>query len=195
MKPIYLTALLSFFVWNTLYAADPIGACRVKEDMPSALWKKTNNAGCVITKTENHKTKFLLVAVDKAGGDRGWGFPGGGNASKAKDAKIDKVTGKPKHKATAKIASSVDFDYTEPAPCTASREAREEIGQEVIVGDLLAEEKHFLAFECFLTGLEAELDKEEIKGMGWFGVEEMKREGFLRFKSNAAIAEAYLKNK
>src|SRR5690606_27235086 len=161
MKQILALTVLSTGFSASLLAADPVNACRVKADLPASAWSKVNNAGCVIAKEENGIKKFFMVYVDKGENDKGWGFPGGKPATRKNDAKLDD-NGTPKSIATAAIANQVEFDYIEPAPCTAARETREEMGQEVIVGDIIVEQKYFIAFECFLADSTTEQDTQEI---------------------------------
>lgn len=183
------------------WAGDPSAACRVKKETFELHGAKLNNAGCVIARDNNGVTEFLLVYVNKTTAekkDEGWGLPGGGAASRAEDAKQEK-DGRYKSPGTYAISTQVSYDYVEPAVCTASRETREELGFEVIVGDLVMEEAKFLAFECtpnqhqYLRIQASPQDQQEVKVQPrWFTAEEAKKDGVLRFKTNAAIIDAYL---
>ena len=155
------------------------------------------DAGCVIEMSKGKERKYLLVYVDKGEDNKGWGFPGGSQASKAEDLEVDEDTGSPVSEKTTAIANTVEFDYSEPAICTAARETREETGSEVIIGDLISTAPYFTAFRCtFINPSAAEKslvpeDQGEVLNIGWFTVEEMKEDGFLRFDNNLDIIERH----
>lgn len=190
--------IASFIVVLTLslaYADDPLHGCRVKEDSFKANAALLNNAGCIITRVNKDGAKeYLMVNVDKSANDKGWGFAGGKPSSSKNDGKLND-DGSPKSPTTYAFTKAVNFSYVEPAVCTAARETREELGIEVIVGDLIVNQSKFAAFHCTPTDpkdLEKAIvaeDKQEVKGIGWFTAEKAKEEGFMRFKENIEILD------
>lgn len=186
-----LMVVLSF---SLAFADDPVNGCRVKEDSFKLNASILNNAGCIITRSGKDGREFLMVNVDKANNDKGWGFAGGKPSNSKTDGKLNE-DGTPKSPTTYAFTKSVNFNYVEPAVCTASREAREELGFEVIVGDLIVNQPKFAAFHCYPTdpsALEKAIvaeDKQEIKGIGWFTAAQAREEGFMRFAENLEILD------
>ena len=131
---LYFTILMFFYSLNA-DAIAPVNACRVKKETLEKHSLLVNNAGCVITKTENETVSFLMVLNNNSKSDRGWAFPGGKTVNLKNDSK---------EKSKLKIPKKPT--YAEPAVCTASRETREEIGSEVIVEDLVEIQKYFIDF-------------------------------------------------
>lgn len=158
-----------------IFASSPVDGCRVKTTVLQKHGALVNSAGCVVTRSVNGHLEFLQVLVNKGPGARGWGFPGGHSATRAQDLKSDD---------TKAFASSVSFDYAEPAVCTAARETREEVGLEVIVGEPIDISDKFIAFECSaadvkkLQGVLLTKDEGEIKDIRWIDLDWMRRRKF-----------------
>ena len=191
-KILGLIVLLSVSLAN---ASEPVGGCRVKTESFQANSLLVNNAGCVITRTNTDAvTEYLMVRVDKSVKDKGWGFPGGRPSSSKNDTKKNDDCAF-RYPTANKIPGNVGFEYVEPAVCTASREAREELGFEVVIGDLILNQEKFATFHCYatqpeaLTGVITAQDKVEIKEIGWFTREQASVEGFLRFADNLDIID------
>ena len=173
----------------------PTNACRAKLETIEQHGTIVSDAGCVIEMSKGKERKYLLVYVDKGEGKKGWGFPAGSQASRTEDLEVDEDTGSPTSVKTTAIAKTVEFDYSEPAICTAARETREETGSEVIIGDLISTSPKFTAFRCTFTNpMAAEQslvpeDQGEVLQIGWFSVEQMQEDGFFRFPDNLDIIE------
>jgi len=194
VKLINLTFLFLFSSHS--FAAEPVGGCRVKADTLQRYGSFVSSSGCLITRINHGIREYLLVYVEK-GDDRGWGFPGGKSASREHDSKIDSKTGEPKSESLYQVSQTTHFDYAEPAVCTASRESREEIGSDVIVGDLIDRSKYFTVFHCILAessmprGSLTPNDTHEVQGIGWYSRQQMQKKNFLRFESNLDIVKKF----
>lgn len=192
MRNIILAASIICFAAVT-YAGDPQGGCRVKTDSLEQNAHILNNAGCLISRTNEKTTELLMLYVDKGPDEKGWVFPGGKPTSKKNDGKMK--NGVPKSKAMKKIADSIEYDYVEPAVCTASRETKEEVGFDVVVGDLIHLGKYFAAFECLptlpehLEGISTR-DAEEVKNIKWVSMKDVE-DGLHLLYQNKEIFETY----
>lgn len=170
------------FCSSAVFAVPPSSACRVTKESIQKYGTLINNAGCVITKEEEGKLKFLMVYNDNGKKDRGWAFPGGTHVS----PKSDKAE-------NYSINVPENYSYDEPAICTASREAREELGSEVIIGDLVLQQEKFIAFSCYLLHPEKVSNRdnsEEIKAIKWLSLSDIVNQVVpMRFQSNIDIVK------
>lgn len=179
---------------SPVFALDFVSGCRVKADTLAKHGSLVHNGTCVITREAAGEVQFLL---GYAGHSKkvGWGFPGGKSLTKDFDSALDPKTGKPFSPESFEAAKRIPHDYAEPAFCTAARETKEEMGVDVVVGDLLASNVQVAAFRChalFPDQLKEPLhshDPLEIQQVGWFSLREMRAPGFLRFATDLPIAE------
>ncbi|OGQ33483.1 MAG: hypothetical protein A3F16_08800 [Deltaproteobacteria bacterium RIFCSPHIGHO2_12_FULL_43_9] len=184
---LFFSTFISFVLFSfQANATAPINACRVNTETIQKYGTLISNAGCVISKNENGKISFLMVLNDNGPNDNGWAFPGGKPSTNANDLKEK-----------GSLLQPSSLQYEEPAVCTASREAREETGSEVIVGDLVDKQDKFIAFNCYLLQPDKVSNKgnpEEIKEIKWISFDEIKwNKVKLRFQSNLSIATAATK--
>ena len=179
------TALFCFGTWaNTLpcrvssdLLSSPVVGFQAKEiGIVGALHK---NAGCIINrKGKTGENEFLMVASIEEG-KKLWSMPGGKSASLKNEIK------------SAKQKKTFTPSYEEPAACTASREAFEETGNEVIVEKLIENTKYFAVFQCsFYNPEKVTLSKtfdpdNDIVDLDWHSLSELKGKKVpLRFPSD-----------